>query len=131
MRRVKNFLLAALVVAVAVLSTSNAAQQKDKGDKKEETKYTIKQVMKTAHEKDVGLFFQAKAGTIKPEDKKKLAEMYVALGTLKPEKGDAESWKKFTDPIVVAAKDYGDGKDEKAEKLSKALQCKACHTVHR
>lgn len=120
--------MAALVVGVALLGTSNAAQ---KDDKKDDVKFTIKMVMKLAHNKDTGLLKKAKEGTISDDEKKQLVEAYTALAKNKPEKGEPESWKKFTDEIAKAAKDYGDGKDPKAEKLTKALQCMECHKAHR
>jgi hypothetical protein len=124
MRSAKYVVGAALVLGLVTLGASNAA------DEKPEFK-SIKEVMKFAHDKDNGALAKAKAGTIKEDDKKKLVAGYVALGTFKPEKGEADSWKKFTDDIGKAAKDYGDGKDPKAEKLTKALQCMACHKAHR
>jgi hypothetical protein len=124
MRSVKYFVGAALVLGLVTLGVSNA------DDKKPEFK-SIKEVMKFAHDKENGALAKAKAGTISDDDKKKLAAAYVVLGTFKPEKGDADSWKKLTDPIAAAAKDYGDGKDPKAEKLAKTVQCMACHKAHR
>jgi hypothetical protein len=124
MRSLKFLLGAALVLGIGYFGATNAAD-----DKKEEL--TIKKIMQFAHDKETGKLADAKAGTIKDDDKKKLVEGYIALGKLKPPKGEADSWKKFTDAIASAAKDYGDGKDEKAAKLSKAVNCKGCHTAHR
>jgi hypothetical protein len=124
MRSLKYYLGAALIVSVCVLGATKAADEK-----KEE--WTIKKVMKFAHDKDEGKLAQAKAGTIKDEDKKKLVEAYMALPKLKPGKGDVDQWKKIAQPISDAAKEYGDGKDEKAVKLSKTLQCKTCHETFR
>jgi hypothetical protein len=124
MRSVKLLLGVALVMGFVVLGVSKAAE-----DKKEE--WTIKKVMKFAHDKDEGVLAQAKAGTIKDDDKKKLVEAYMALPKLKPEKGELDQWKKIAQPIADAAKAYGDGKDEKAVKLTKTLQCKTCHETFR
>jgi hypothetical protein len=123
MRSLKFLMGAALVLSVAILGVTKA------DDKKEE--WTIKKIMKFAHTKDEGKLFEAKSGKISDEDKKTLVEAYIALGKLKPSKGDADQWKKLTDPIAAAAKEYGEGKDEKAVKLSKTLQCKTCHEMFR
>jgi hypothetical protein len=131
MRSLKCFAGAALVLGLVTLGASNAADEK-----KPEFK-SIKEVMKFAHDKDSGALAKAKAGTISDDDKKKLVAGYVALATFKPEKGDADNWKKLTEPIAAAAKAYGDGKDEKAAKLSdvvggaRGAQCMACHKAHR
>ncbi len=123
MRSLKFFVGAALVLSVVVIGVSKA------DDKKED--WTIKKIMKFAHEKEEGKLAQAKSGKISDDDKKKLVDAYVTLAKLKPEKGDIDQWKKLTTPIAAAAKDYGDGKDEKAVKLSKTLQCKTCHETFR
>jgi hypothetical protein len=128
MRSVKLFLGAALIMGVAIGAGSRAA---DKDDKKDDKKPTVKEIMKLAHEEKVGLLFKAKDGTIKDDEKKKLVAAYVALADTKPSKGDEEMWKKITSAIAKAAKDYGDGKDEKAEALTKTLQCRSCHQTYR
>jgi hypothetical protein len=126
MLSLKYFGAAALVMGLAVLGVSNAADEK-----KDDVKFTIKEVMKVAHGKDVGLLKKAQNGTISDDEKKKLVEAYLALSKNKPAKGDTESWKKFTDNIAAAAKEYGEGKDDNAKKLTKALLCKDCHMAHR
>jgi hypothetical protein len=128
MRSVKLFLSAALVLGVMIGGSSKGA---DKDDKKDDKKPTVKEIMKLAHEEKVGLWFRAKDGTIKDDEKKKLVAAYVALADTKPSKGDEEMWKKLTAAIAKAAKDYGDGKDEKAEALGKTLQCRGCHQTYR
>ena len=100
MRSLKIFVGAALVLSVGLLGFSKAADEK-----KEE--WTIKKVMKYADDKDEGKLKDAKAGKISDEDKKKLVEAYMVLPKLKPEKGDVDQWKKLTQPIAAAAKDYG------------------------
>lgn len=125
MLSLKYFGAAALVMGLAVISVSSAADEK-----KDSVKYTIKEVMKLAHAKD-GLLAKAKNGTITDEEKKKLVEAYLALSMNKPPKGETESWKKFTDKISEAAKAYGEGKDPMAKGLTKALLCKDCHMAHR
>jgi hypothetical protein len=120
MRSLKFFMAAALVMGVAVIGVTKA-------DEKKEEEWTIKKVMKFAHDKENGVLDKAKDGSISDEDKKKLVSAYEALATLKPAKGDIDDWKKLTTPIAAAAKAYGEGKDEKAAKLAKTLKCMDCH----
>lgn len=124
MRSLKFLFGAALILSIALLGNTKAADEK-----KEE--WTIKKVMKFAHDKDDGALAKAKAGTISDDDKKKLVSAYVALVTLKPEKGDVDAWKKATQPIADAAKAYGDGKDENAKKLAALMKCGDCHKAFR
>jgi hypothetical protein len=64
-------------------------------------------------------------GSATAEEKAKLAEYIKKLATLKPEKGDAASWKEKTDALVKAIE-----KDDVAA-LKEASNCKACHNVHK
>ena len=48
-----------------------------------------------------------------------------------PTKGDAESWKEKTGALVDAAKAVEEGKEGATKDLKKAMDCKACHTVHK
>jgi hypothetical protein len=97
------------------------------GEKKE-PKYTIKEVMKKAH-KD-GLWKKVASGDAGKEDREELAELYVALSENKPPKGDEKDWKKKTSAMVkaskAAVKNAEDGK-----KLTKIVNCGACHKAHK
>jgi hypothetical protein len=126
MRSLKFLFAAALLGSIALLGSTNAADEK-------KDEWTIKTIMKFAHDKENGALAKAKAGTISDEDKKKLVSAYVALPTLKPSKegADLDAWKKATQPIADAAKAFGDGKDEKAAKLGALLKCGDCHKMFR
>src|SRR5262245_26919410 len=91
-----------LVMALAMTVGMSLAQDKEK------PKHTIKEVMKTAH-KD-GLLKKVQDGKASDEEKKKLAELYVALHENTPPKGSAESWKEKTDALVKASKEVVEGK---------------------
>jgi hypothetical protein len=126
MRTVKYFALAVLAVAVASAGVFRA------DDKKDDPKYTIKDVMKMAHQadkdsKDPTLAKKVTDGKGSKEDKAKLLELYTALAANKPPKGDADAWKKQTTTIVDAAKAVVDGKDGAEKDLGKAINCMACH----
>jgi hypothetical protein len=70
-------------------------------------------------------------GRSSEEEKKKLLGLYEALARSKPPKGSEKDWKKRTEAIVEAARAVVKGEEGAAKKLSKALDCKACHERHR
>ena len=113
---------ALLSCGVAVLSLMlvlgvNSAGEKDK---KAEPKYTIKEVMKKAHD-DEGLLEKVQEGKATAKEKKELVELYVALHDNTPPK--------VTQSLVDTAKAIDDGKDEKMaiKTLTKLVNCKNCH----
>ena len=96
--------------------------------KKAEPKYTIKEVMEKAHS-DGGLLEKVSEGTASAQEKKQLVEMYVALNSNKPPRGDKAKWAKLTQSLVDAAKAVDAGKGEKAVKsLEMVTNCKNCHS---
>jgi hypothetical protein len=117
--------LATLLLAVA--TTIGMAWAQDKDDEK--PKFTIKEVMKTAHKG--GLLDKVAKGTASEEEKKQLAELYVALHKHVPPKGSPESWKEKTEALVKASKDVLAGKEGSAATLKKVANCQACHKEHK
>ena len=96
----------------------------------EKPKYTIEEVMKKAHGKN-NLPKKLAAGTATDKEKEDLVAYYEALGKNKPPKGDAEGWKKKTDALLTAAKGAVKGDKDELAALKKAVNCKACHDVHK
>lgn len=100
----------------------------------EEPKFKTKQIMKVAFKgskENPPLLKQVASGKGTAEDAKKLHGMLVALSKNKPKKGDAESWAKFTGALVKASQGVIDGDADAAKALSKAANCKACHSAHK
>jgi len=123
MRRVFPVALTVLAIAASfALSTLRA-------DDDEKPKFTIKEAMK-AHAKEK-LHTKVIEGKATDEEKEKLLSLYEAMGKNKPPKGDAESWKKLTDELVAAAKDAKEGKEGAGDRLKKAVDCGACHKIHK
>lgn len=121
MRKVVGYLLVtALGFALAGFVTAASAV---------DPKYTIGEVMKE-HGK-MGIVAKLRANKATKEDKEKLVEMYIALGENDPPKGDKESWKQKCDALVAAAKAVAKGEAKAMDKLNKAINCKACHDVHK
>src|SRR5688572_23727293 len=98
----RNLLIGSLMLALALATTvgmTMAQEKKDEEKKDEKPKHTIKDVMKSAHAKG-GLLSKIKDGSATDAEKKKLAELYVALHDNVPPKGSPESWKEKTEPLV-------------------------------
>jgi hypothetical protein len=95
----------------------------------EKPEYTTKQVMKEAH-KD-GLLKKVTGGEASDEEKGKLLVLYKALLANDPPKGSKDEWKTRSEAIVVATEALIADKDGSSEKLTAAVNCKACHTPHK
>ncbi|MCO8124056.1 hypothetical protein NHH03_20090 [Stieleria sp. TO1_6] len=115
----------ACLVATALISLPVLAADED-GDKE---KLATKQIMKDAFKGP--LLKKVAAGEASEEETKKLNEMLVALSKNEPKKGDAESWKKFTAPLVAAGKAAVEGKPDAGAMLKKGANCKDCHKSHK
>jgi hypothetical protein len=115
----RKMFVACLVIGFGLaIAIGSGAQDKPK--------YTIKDVMKTAHKG--GLLKKVSEGKASDEEKQKLVDMYEALAASKPPKGEDESWKTKTTALVEAAKAAQKGD---TGKLKAAADCKACHTGHK
>lgn len=95
-------------------------------------KYDIEEIMDKAHKPPKNsLLKQVASGKASAEQKKQLLELYQELGKNKPEKGDLKHWKKLTTTLAKSAQDVVDGKKGATQALTKAANCKACHSVHK
>jgi hypothetical protein len=116
------------VVAVALALVAFSGAPDVSGGEK--PKYTISQVMKKAHSKG-GLKDKVISGDADKKEKETLLAMYEALSKNTPPKGDADDWKAKTGALVAAAKlAVADDKGAVAA-LKKAVNCGACHKLHK
>ncbi len=118
MRVVALGFFAALAVFF-VFGIVGGAQEKKDEPKKVEPKYTIKEVMKKAHQSK--LVQKAIKGEADEKEMKQLVEYYVALGQNTPPKGEADAWKIRTAALLDAAQ------KNDHEALKKASNCVGCH----
>jgi hypothetical protein len=119
-------------LAMILLAGTNQAGDKDKKDEKDEKdkpKYSIKEVMLKAHKG--GLLNKVAAGKGEKADAEKLLEFYIALAKNKPPEGDANSWKRFTMGLIMAAKVAVEGGPDAGKRLKGAANCTACHKLHK
>jgi cytochrome c556 len=94
-------------------------------------KYTVKEVMKALHKGDDAIAKKVAKGEGMHEDYMKLVQYYTALPLNEPPKGDAASWKAKTTALLDAAKALHEGKPGALDQYKQAVNCKACHSVHK
>lgn len=124
----KNPLLPALAAALGVAAFTNALLTAGAADKPQ---YTVKEVMKAVHKGDDALAKKVTKGEGTPDDYKKLVVYYIALPLNEAPKGDAASWKEKTTALLLAAQALEAGKPGALDQYKAAVNCKACHSVHK
>ena len=118
-------LAGSVLLLVAMANAALAADPKEDA---------IKEFMKTYHKAPKGVdpvCKKASDGKATPEELKKLVEGYRTLAAAKPPKGDAASWKEKTAKLLSAAEDLQKGAPGAAARYGEAVNCKACHSVHK
>ena len=123
----KRFVSGLLLLGMALVANFGISLAQEKKDEK---KTTIKEVMKEAHSKE-GLLQKVKTGKATQEEKKKLADLYVALHENVPPKGSKESWNEKTNALVKASKELLEGKKGAEDSLVAAAKCADCHKEHK
>ena len=94
-------------------------------------KYTVKEVMKALHKGDDALAKKVTKGEGTHEDFAKLVEYYKSLPLNEAPKGDAASWKEKTTALLKSAQALHEGKAGALDQYKAAVNCKACHSVHK
>lgn len=129
MRIGKCLLLAA--VAVGLVGVNSAAEKPDKEDPKPAT---IKDVMKKCHSAPKGedpLCKKFLTGKASEAEIKTILTCYESLPKNKAPKGEEDSWKEKSTALLKAAKDLAEKKEGAADAYKKAVNCAACHEVHK
>jgi len=117
--------VAALLAGTALVWQSQAADAKDD---------PIKQIMKIYHKAPKGvdpICKKASDGKATPTEIKNLVAAYKTLTTTRPPKGDEASWKEKTSNLYAAAQALASGAPDGVAKYKEAVNCKACHSVHK
>ncbi len=117
--------LAATLLATTVTGALLMVRAADK------PQYTVKEVMKAVHKGDDALAKKVTKGEGTPDDYKKLVVYYIALPLNEAPKGDAASWKEKTTALLLAAQALEAGKPGALDQYKTAVNCKACHSVHK
>jgi len=129
MRILNRVLVAACVTGL--MAGSVLTWQSQAGEAKADA---IQEVMKTYHKAPKGedpICKKALDGKASAEEIKKLVAAYKTLATTKPPKGDEASWKDKTTKLVAAAEALEKGGADAKAKYKAALDCKACHSIHK
>lgn len=124
-------ILTVMAAGCAAVALTSLAADKEASTDADAPKHDFEEIMKKGMKGDDSLLEKVVGGTASEEEKKTLVEYCESLCQLEPEKGDAASWKKKTSTLLSAAKDAAADKPGSAEKLEKAANCKACHSVHK
>ncbi len=119
-----TILLSALATLPLLVSTGTADDAKTAAP-------SIKQIMKDGFKGDDSLSKKATQGKLTKEEIAKLAEYCAALAKDKPTVGDEASWKEKTAALSKAVADIQAGTDGAAKAYEAAVNCKACHDVHK
>ncbi len=117
--------------AAGLLVGGTLTWQSQAADAKEDA---IKEVMKAYHRAPKGtdpVCKKASDGKATPEEIKRLVVGYTALVAAKPPKGDDVSWKEKTSKLLAATQSLEKGAPNAAAKYKEAVNCKACHSVHK
>jgi hypothetical protein len=112
---------AALILAISAVFVRAA----------DKPKYTIAEIMKALHKGEDSLGNRVGAGHGTKEDFAKMVDYYTSLPLDAPPVGDDASWKTKSTALLDAAKALRDGKENALAQYNKAVNCKACHSVHR
>lgn len=115
-----------IIATCALLGTTQAADSSDNDP--------IKVAMKTYHKAPKGVdpvCKKAVDGQATPAQIKELVAAYKSMAAAKPPKGDQASWKEKTSKLVAAAMALEKGSPGAAEQYKEAVNCKACHSVHK
>ncbi len=126
MRNISKYLLAAgAAFALAFTSASTAFADDHE---------IIEEVMKKYHKAPKGTdptCKKASNGEASKEELAALVKAYTAMAATKAPHGDQASWKEKNAKLLAAAKDLQAGKPGAVDAYKAAVNCKACHDVHK
>ncbi|MBI3880821.1 MAG: hypothetical protein HY301_12280 [Verrucomicrobia bacterium] len=95
---------------------------------------SIEDVMKKYHKAPKGTDPVCKKASSGKASKQELAALlagYQSMAAAKPPEGDAASWKAKNAALIASTQGMIDGKPEAVAKYKEAVNCKACHSVHK
>lgn len=119
MRIVWTFGVAAVVLTMACIGMAK------------EGSHALEHIMKQYHKGKNSLVHRAIEGQASPADIAKLEAAYHEMAGLKPPKGDLADWKKRCDDLIAATQMLAKGEAGGGAALKKAVDCKACHRLHK
>jgi hypothetical protein len=117
----------AAALSLALLSTGVFAADSQKDN-------PTKEFMKKYHKAPQGtdpVCKRAVQGKATPQELKELAAGYHAMAKTKAPLGDEADWKQRTEKLAAAADGLVKGDASAPERYKEALNCKACHDLHK
>lgn len=108
----------ALLLAVACISSASADA-------------VIKESMKKYHKPDDAIAKKVGKGEASDAELADLLKSYEEIKGIKPDKGDAGSWEEKTGAVIGALKKVQAKDAAGPAEFKKAIDCKACHSVHK
>lgn len=91
----------------------------------------ITNAMKKYHKPDDALCKKVSGGTASDAEVAEMLKIYEAMSGAKPKKGDDVSWKEKTSAVITAVKKIQSKDSAGQAEFKTAINCKACHTVHK
>lgn len=116
------FAAASLTVNAGLLMAAEGEQKTPKD---------IHDVMEWAHKGRESTAAKVRDGKGTPDEVDTLLRFYKFMATQKPPQGEEASWKEKTSALVAAAEKLKKKEPDAVETYKKAVNCKACHDVHK
>ena len=114
--------LAAVLIAAVSGCTSTSAKK---------PALSVEQIMEDGFKGKESLSARISKGQGNEADFKKMAFLTKELALNKPSKGDLASWTEKTKALQAAAESLAAGKPGALDGFKTAVNCKACHSVHK
>lgn len=114
-----------VATAAAVLVLSGCAT----GGKK--PSMAIEEIMESGFKGKESLCAKLTQGQTSDEENLRMVKLTKELSLNKPPKGDLASWTEKTSALHAAAKDVAAKKPGAVDAFKNAVNCKACHSVHK
>jgi hypothetical protein len=120
-----------IALAASAVLIGLALRPSEAADAAAKPKYTIKEIMKKAHKGDDCTVKHVLKGQGTKEELKELLEYYQVLPQLEPPTGSPASWKEKTAKLLQSTESLNKGEAGSMEAFKAAVNCKACHDVHK
>ena len=132
-QKMAGYLVAGLVAVALTIPSLAADKKKGKGKGKGKGN-AIKTAMQKYHKAPKGtdpICKKASSGAASKEEIGGMLKAYQAMAKVKPSKGDQKSWEEKTAALIGATEALNSGAADGVDKYKAAVNCKACHSVHK
>ncbi len=123
----KRFSIHLLAVAATLIAVTAGCTTHGKS----KASLSIEQIMEDGFKGKTSLSARISKGQGNEDDFKKMAFLTKELALNPPSKGDLSSWTEKTTALKAAADSLAAGKPGALDGFKTAVNCKACHSVHK